>query len=809
MRTGGIVGTLGQDLRYAARRLRSHPGFTAVAVLTLALGIGANTAIFSVASSVLLRPLPYRHADRLAMVWMDNARIGLREDWHSYPDYRDYLEQNRTFDDIAIFNNTQRTLGGEIEAERVIGAHGSANLFDVLGVTPVRGRTYTPAEDVAGANDVVVLSYALWQRRFGGLDSALESTVQLSGRSVRVIGVMAPGFAFPTRETEFWIPTAPAEALRTSRNSLWLQSIGRLKAGVSIEQAQADLSRINAGLLERFPNRKGYGIYVADLLSQTVGSARPAILVLLAAVACVLLIACANVANLLLARASARDREMALRAALGADRGRLVKQLLTESLLLAGIGGAAGLGLAWAGLNALLAAAPADLPRVQEITLDGWALAFTAGLTMVTGVFFGIIPAWQVARADPNRALHEGGRSATGAGRSVRRGLVVLEVALAVVLLVGAGLMIRSFRNMQAVDLGFNVDRALSARIALFGERYRQPAAVVDFFRQVVERAASAPGIEGAAAINTVFLSATPNSTNFSIEGRPDFAPEDSVEVPVDSVSPGYFRVMNVPLRQGRFFDDRDAAEATPVVIINETMARMFWPKEDPIGRRIKYGQLAGTSPWMTIVGVVADTRRTGFESAVRPETYLPHAQSPSAGMTIIVRASAGAESALPALRASVRAVDPQIPVHQVKPLGTIVDDMTAARRLNTRLLGIFSFVAAVLAGVGIYGVMAYSVALRTRELGVRVALGASSARIMSLVLAEGLGLAAAGIVLGVIGAFAMGRAMQTMLYGVSAADPVTIAAIAALAAVVAIAASVVPAWRAVRIDPNTALRAE
>ena len=806
---GRMLETLAQDLRYAARRLRSHPGFTLVAVITLALGIGANTAIFSVASGVLLRPLPYPNADRLAMIWMDNARINLREDWHSYADYLDYLDQNRTFEDIAIFNGTSRTLSSDSEPERLIGAHSSPNLFTVLGLRPLHGRTYTAAENAPGANNVVVLSHALWQRRFGGRLDALESTVQLSGRAVKVIGVMPAGFAFPSRETAFWIPTAPAEAMRTNRNSLWLQSIGVLKPGVSVAQAQTDLERIRAGILERFPNQKGYGIYTVDLLSQTVGRVRPAVLVLLGAVACVLLIACANVANLLLARASARDREMALRAAIGADRGRLVRQLLTESALLATIGGAAGIGVAWLGLDVLLASAPADLPRVQEITLDGWALAFTGGLTLLTGVFFGVMPALQVARADPNRSLREGGRGVTGAGRSIRRGLVVLEVALAVVLLVGAGLMIRSFQKLQDVDLGFSVGRVLSARIALFGERYQQPAAVAEFMRQVIERTATTPGIEGAAAINTVFLSATPNSTNFSVEGRPDFAPEDRVEVPVDAITPGYFRVMGVPLLKGRFFDDRDAATAPPTVIINDTMARTFFAKDDPIGRRIKYGLIADGGPWMTIVGVVGDSRRTGFESAVRPETYLPHAQSASAGMTFVVRAKGDAQSALPALREAVRSVDPQIPVHQVRPLETIVEDMTATRRLNTQLLGVFSFIAAILAAVGIYGVMAFSVALRTRELGVRRALGASSSGIVGIVLAEGLGLAAAGIALGVVGALAMGRAMTSMVYGVSATDPATIAAIAAMAGVIALIASIVPAWRAIRVDPNTALRAE
>jgi predicted permease len=801
---------LRQDLRHAVRMLRRTPGFTLVALATLALGIGANSAIFSVAHGVLMRPLPYPNADRLTMVWMDNARIALREDWHSYPDYADYRAANTTFADLAIFNGASRTLtgGGGGDPERVRGAHSSANLFDVLGVRPLRGRTYTAEEDRPGANAVVVLAHGLWQRRFAGRDDAIGSTIEMNGRPMRIIGVMPPGFAFPERQTEFWVPTGASEGQRASRGSLWLQVIGRMKPGVSVEQAQADLARVNQDILTRFPSQRGYGVNVVGYTEQVVGRVRPAILVLAGAVAFVVLIACANVASLLLARSAAREREVALRAALGAGRGRLVRQLLTESAVLAVAGGALGIGLAAIGLRALLAAAPPDLPRLDAIAMDWRVLAFTTVLSLATGLIFGVAPAWQLARTDPGQALKEGGRGSSQGGRAMRRVLVVAEVALAVVLLVGAGLMLRSFDRLQQTDLGFRPDGLLTARVALYGERYRDSARVADFYRQVFERMRAQPGVAGAAGIGTVFLTATPNSTNFSIEGRPDFPLDERVEVPVDAATPDYFRVMEIPLRRGRFFDERDAPGAPPTVIINETMARRFWRDEDPIGRRIKYGTLASQGPWMTIVGVVADTRRTGYDAQVRPETYLPHAQSPDSGLMLLIRTAGDPAAVAPALRSIVRDLDPALALQSVQPLSAILVEMTAQRRLNTILLTVFGVVAALLAAVGIYGLIAYSVAQRRRELGVRLALGASAARVVRLVAGEGLLLAGAGVALGLGAALVLGRSMATMLYGVSATDPVTFAAIAVVAALTALSASIVPALRAGRIDPSRSLAA-
>jgi putative ABC transport system permease protein len=829
VRGGGFVESMLQDVRYGWRTLRRNPGFTLAALLTLALGIGANSAIFSVASGVLLRPLPYPDPNRLAMVWMTNSRINLIEDWHSFPNYWDYRAQNTTFDDIAIFNGTSRTLSGDGDPDLIRGAHSSANLWDVLGSKPIRGRVYSQEEDRPGASRVVVISHGLWQRRFGGTDDVIGRMIQLNGVSTQVIGVMPEGFAFPARETEFWIPTAASDANRQARGSLWLQVIGRVKAGVSVAQAQADLERVNRGILERFPGQKGYGVYVRNYRDQVVGNVRMAILVLAGAVGFVLLIACTNVANLLLSRSVTRERELALRSAIGAGRSRLVRQLLTESVLLGAIGGILGLGLAWLGVRALVGAAPPDLPRLDAIALDGRVLGFTLLLSLVTGLLFGLVPAIQLARANPSETLKDAARGSTGLGRTLRRALVALEMAAAVVLLVGAGLMLRSFDQLQRVDLGFRPDHLLTARVGLWGERYRPAQTRVDDFAQLMERLKTQPGVTGAAGVGTVFLSATPNSTNFSIEGRGDFPLEQQVEVPVDSVTPDYFQVMNIPLVKGRFFDSRDRRDYLPpapptppgapapppvqqppfdaVVIINETMARMFWTNEDPIGKRIKYGQTDSGGPWMTIVGVVGDTRRTGYDAAVRPETYLPHAQSPDSGLTMVVRTQGDPAAFLPTLRSVVRGIDPVIAVQGGRPIESVLVEMTAQRRLNTLLLTVFGLAAALLAAVGIYGVIAYSVEQRTRELSVRMALGASARRILSLVLREGLVTSAIGLVVGLGFAFALSRWMKSLLYGVTPGDPITFAGIAGVAALVAILATLVPALRAIRVDPVQALR--
>jgi putative ABC transport system permease protein len=803
-----VMSEIRQDVSYAVRRLAANPAFTLVALVTLALGIGANTAIFSIASGVLLQPPPFADPGRLVMVWNDNSRISEKHDWHSYPNYVDYRDLSTVFSGLSAFNLRGWTLTGAGEPERVPGCYATANLFDVVGVRPLYGRTFTREEDLGGATNVVVVSYGFWQRHFGGRAGILGESIVLNGAGRTIVGIMPKEFAFPEGQTELWVPI-PTPEYRSQRSVMWLQMIGRLKPGISVARAQEDLSRVNADIHARVAQQAGYGIFVESYADHVVGRVRPAILILLGAVACVLLIACINVASLLLARGATRDREIALRAAIGAGRGRLVRQLLTESLVLAVLGGVAGVALGWWCLHVLLGMAPPDLPRVQEIGIDGRVLAFTALASMLTGIAFGLVPAVQTARTEPGAALKEGARGSSGRGVWIRRALVVAEVALAVVLLVGAGLMIRSYLTLQRVDLGFRTDHVLTGEVLLQGPRYQNSAPAVEFYRQLTTRLAGIPGVQGAAAISTIFLTATPSSTNFSIEGRPDFRPEESVEVPIDSVTPTYFSAMNVPVLAGRAFTEADSAKAPQVAVINETMAKRFWPGENPIGHRIKWGQLNGDSPWMTIVGIVADTRRTGYDAVVRPEVYLPHAQSGDVAMTVVVHTTGDPASTGPELKAIVKSLDPQVAVQHVEPLEAAVSEMTSQRRLNTILLGGFAVVATVLALVGLYGVMSYSVQQRTRELGVRLALGATGSDVMQLVLKEGLELVALGLIIGVGTALASSRFLSTILYHVNPSDPATLASISVMTFIIATIACAIPALRAWRVDPVTALRAE
>mgnify|MGYP002630546332 CR=1 FL=1 len=810
VRGGGIMEEIVRDSRFAVRVLVRQPGFSLVALLTIALGIGATSTIFAVANGVLLRPLPYPDAGQLAMVWMDNTRIPLQEDWHSLPNIEDYRAGNSSFDAIAVFNTRSYNLTGASNAERLSGAAASANLFRVLGVAPQLGRVFTDEEDQPEQDGVVVLSHRLWMRAFAGDRQILGRRIELSGRSREVIGVMPETFGFPESTTEFWVPVAPPERLRTSRGSLWLQAVGRLKPEVTIAQAQSDLNVINADLIARFPDQVGYGVYAVGYFDQLVGRTRPAILALLGAVGFLLLLACVNVANLLLARASVREREIALRAAIGAGRIRLMRQLLTESAVLAVVGGVLGVGVAWVGLKVLVAAAPTDLPRLAEIALDLRVVGFSFATAMVTGLAIGVVPAVQISQTRLGLALKEGGRSASSSvGRAVRQTLVVVQVALALVLLTGAGLMVQSFLKMQRVDLGFDVSQLLTMRVTLAGDAYQAPEAAVDFFSRTLNGVRSTPGVSDASLITSVFLSATPNSTTFNIEGRPTFTAANSVEVPIDSAAPGYFATMAVPVVRGRDFSDSDTADAPRVVVINETMARRFWPDEDPVGRRMTYGEPGPDASWFTIVGVVGDTRRVGYDAPVRPETYLAMAQNPSRSMVLVARSSLESAALADTLRGVVRGIDPSQPVYAVASGDELVRTLTAERRLNTLLFGVFAFVAALLAAAGVYGVVAYSVEQRTRELGVRLALGARPIEVFRLVLREGLTLALVGVTAGVLVAVAVTSTMRNLLYDTAATDVVTYATMALVALAVATLACLVPAIRATRVDPLTALCAE
>jgi putative ABC transport system permease protein len=803
--------TLIQDLRYGVRVLLKRPAFTAIIVLALAIGIGANTAIFSVINAILLRPLPYKNPDRISMIWLDNKKLGVDQDWHSYPNYMDYKEQNQSFEDMAAFNDRSFNLTGAGEPVRVTGVWATASMFPVMGVEPALGRAFAVEEEEPGKDLVVVISNGLWQRLFGADRDVVGRPINLNGVDRTIIGVMPPGFSFPEKETEIWVPLALSPQRKQARGAFSLKAVGRLKPGVTIEQARADMGAIATRLQEQYPNMAGYGVNLVPLHEQVTGKVRPALLVLLVAVAFVLLIACANVANLLLARAAVREREMAIRAALGARRSRIVRQLLTESVVLAILGGVAGLLIATWGLDVLIALSPPDTPRLEQVGVDVRVMAFTLGVSLLTGLVFGLVPALESSKPDMNESLKEGGRGSTGGrrGSRVRNLLVVSEIALSLVLLICAGLMIRSFVRLQAFDLGFNPNNLITMHVQLPGSKYRNEQQAVEFFQRLFKRLESAPGVQAAGGISSIFLSDTPNSTTFTIEGRPPQPDAERVEVPVDGVTSNYFRVMGIPLLKGREFDDRDVIGSTPVAIINETFARRFFADEDPVGKRFVYGNPDPRNPWITIVGVVADTRRTGFEKAVRPETFLPQYQNPDTALTIVARTASDPAGFANTLRGEVWAVDKDQAVYDIKTMDQTLSEMTSRRRFTMTLLGVLAGAALILAAMGIYGVISYSVTQRTHEIGIRLAMGAQTSDVLRLIVGQAARLAFEGVSVGLVASFSLTRFMSSLLYGVSATDPLTFAAISLVLTGVALGASYVPARRAMRVDPIVALRYE
>ena len=810
------MGDLLQDLRYGLRSLRRTPAFATVAILTLALGIGATTAIFSVVNAVILRPLPYPDADRLLMVWMDNKRLGMPEDIHSWPNFADLDERNAVFEDMAGyamagFNVTGGCVEGECEPRRIGGVFARPELFPVLGVSAARGRVFGEDEAIEGRDGVVVISHGLWASQFGSDERIIGRTARFNGRERTIIGVMSRDFAFPSAETDAWVPFVVDSVTQQQRQGFFLYAIGRLKPDVPFERAQTEMSGIMRQLEEEYPTNRDYGINLVTLPDQIVGrSLRTALWVMLAAVAAVLLIACANVANLMLSRAAVREREVGVRLALGAGRSRLVRQLLTESVLLAVLGGALGLALAWAGLRLLIGLAPSDIPRLDQVSLDPLVLGVALALALVTGLAFGLVPALQASRPNLTDALREGARGTGGAqGNRMRRLLAAGQVALVLVLLTSAGLLVRSFLELQRVQLGFRPDNLLTMRIALPGTRYPTAQARIGFFEQAQDRIAAIPGIESVGAISGIFLTDTPRSAGFTIEARertPDIA---NTETPIDAVTPAYFATMGIALRSGRFFTAQDDADAPPVVIINEAMARRYWPNEDPLGKRIKYGQETSQAPWMTIVGVVGDMRRTGFDRPVRYETFLPHAQQSIGAMTLVVR-TAGAPLALTnSVRAQLRAMDPEQPVYEIASMDQLLSDRIAQRRFSMVLLGAFATLALLLGIIGVYGVTSYLVAQRTREVGLRLALGAQPGDLVTMVVRQGMIVAAVGIGLGLAGALALTRLMTSLLYEVSPTDIATLAVVTLVLVLATLVANWLPARRAARIDPLVALRAD
>jgi putative ABC transport system permease protein len=806
--------TLLQDLKFGCRALAKNPGFTAVAVLALALGVGANSAIFSVVNATLLNPLPFPEEGQLLRLG-EGARGGRAPERgsFSYPDYRDVQQQSRTLAHVAAFLNSGTMLTGEgLDAERVYGADVSPEYFAVLGVEPALGRVFTAEEDRPNAG-VVVISHGLWQRRFGGRRDVIGQQLRMSNTPATIIGVMPEGFEYPFRadRQDFWEPVndRPAPG-RDERDNHTYRVIARMKPGVTIEQANAELDTISRRLEQQYPDTNTTMLVgAASMHEEMTRDVRPALLILLGAVGLVLLIACANVANLLLARAASRQKEIAIRTALGASRWRVVRQLLVESLLLALAGGAVGLLLALWGTDVLVAAGPADIPRVRQAGLDARVLAFTMLVSMLTGIIFGLVPALQASRTDLTGGLKEGSRGATeGPRRSrFRSSLVVSEVALSLVLLISAGLLIRSFVRLVRTDPGFDPARVVALDIPLTRERYDTEEKQTAFFAQLVNRVRGMPNVEAVGVVDKLPLGNSIDILAFNIEGRPPFPPGASAQAHYMIASPGYFETLKIPLRSGRMLTERDDARSPAVALVNEALANKYFAGESPIGRRLITDE--GVPPF-EIVGIVGDARRRSFASEPEPEFYLPFTQSAQRRMNLVVRASTGdAASMSVALRGAVAEMDREQLVWQTRTLDQLVSASVAGRRFNMTLLGLFASVAMLLAALGLYGVMAYSVTRRTHEIGVRMALGARGSDVLRMVVGQGMKLAAAGVVLGLVAAFAVTRVLASLLYGVTTTDPLTYAGLAALLAAVAFLASYIPARRATKVDPMEALRYE
>jgi len=794
-----------QDVRYAARVMLKARGLTVIAIVTLALGIGANTAIFSVINTLLLRPLPYAQPDRLVMLWLDmRARGGPATEWTGPSQHFDWKAQHDIFEGVTSFRGWNASVGGGSLPEAVPGEQTTFEYFDVLGVGPEVGRVFRQTDDIPNAPRVVVLSHSLWMQRYGGDRSVVGRVIPINGEDHEIIGVMPASFrAALVTNPGLWRPMRLNPA-NPSRSLAVFHTIGRLRTGVSLAQARAALATVAKQLEQAYPQTDvGKGINPVPLQEQQVGSMRLALFVLLGAVGFVLLIACVNIANLLLARASGRVREIAVRRALGADRLRIVRQLLTESVLLALAGGALGVLAGVWGVSALKAIAPDGTPRVDEIGIDRTVLAFAVVLSVGTGLLFGLVPAWHASRDQFTPALKQGGRGQTsdGGGRA-RRLLIVAEIALALMLLVGGGLLIRTFLALQNANLGFNPDRVLAGFVLPPSVTYKSDEQRLAFYDAILERAAALPGVTQAALSSVVPLGGD-SDMDFLIEGRP--APQttaDALTVWYRIVSANYFKAMEIPLRRGRVFGAR---EMTPLVVINETMAKTHWPNTDPIGRRIKFGD----SPWFTIAGIVGDVHVNGPRGSDRTEVYIPYWLGPEPGINVVLKTAGEPARLTEALKSAVKNVDPTIAVSGIATMDNMIADANGASRFYATLVAIFAAVAMLLAAVGIYGVMSYAVAQRSQEIGVRLALGAAERQIFTLVVGDSLKLAAVGLAIGAAGGIMVGRALQNLLFGVHGADPLTFSATAVLLLMVAFSASYLPARRAMQTDPMEALRAE
>jgi putative ABC transport system permease protein len=802
-----------QDVRFGARMLAKSPGFTSVALLTLMLGAGANTAIFSLVNAVLLRPLPFHDPDRLVMVWEDASKIGFPRNTPSPGDYSDWKADKQIFEDVAALDRRSANLTGDGEPEQIEIEYSTHNLFTVLGVRPILGRLFTREEDTPGANRVAVISHALWRRRFAGTQTVVGRPIFLDGIKYIVVGVMPQGFSFPERETSLWLPMAFTPERLAQRGNHYLQVIARLRPGVSLLQANAELKVMAEAVARNYPENGFIDRFFVEVLRDYyTQDVRRGLIVLVIAVGCILLIACANVANLLLARGIGRAREVGVRMAMGASRGRVVRQLLTESILLAVAGGFLGLLIAQWCFAFLKSFIPEDLTPIAHVTLDWRVLAFSMLIILMSGILFGIAPAIHASRLDLNDVLKEGGRGAVGGRKAgLREVFATTEAALSLLLLIGAILMLRSFSNLRGVDPGFRADHVLALRVNVPDSRYGSFTKRSEFFDRVLERVRALPGVQNAAFTSVLPLTNKGGTSDFKPQGqlrRPGVVYDACNRV----VSPAYFETMRIPIQRGRSFDVRDGASAPPVAIINETMARQFWPGEDPIGNRFRFGGSEEKNPWVTIVGVNEDVRNMGLGAPVKAEMSFPYWQAKNNWMVprdLVIRTTGDPMSLAGGVRRTIWSIDRNQPVSDIQTLDDLLDNEVMQRRLQARLLGGFAALALALACVGMYGVLAYLVTQRTKEIGVRLALGAEARDILRTVARRGMVLAGSGMTIGILGALALSRFLSSMLFDISGKDPVIYASAVAIFAGVALAACSIPAVKASRIDPVLALRNE
>ena len=804
-----------KDIRYAVRSLLKRPGFTAIVVLTLALGIGTSTAIFSVVNAVLLRPLPYPNADQLVMIWGKSETLPVPKLPASPQEFVDYRDRNHSFSAIAAYSVVGRDLTGAGDAERIDAAKVTAQFFSVLAVQPVRGRSFLVEEDQPGHNQVAILSYSAWQRRFAGDGNVVGKNLTLDGISHTVVGVMPADFQFPDPDIQIWTPMAlAAKDFESNKGSHLLPVIARTKPGIDLAHAQAEITSINAQTQKEHPDEyepgSNWSVGVVTVRDEIVGDRRLVWLILLGVVSFVWLIACLNVANLLLARAASRRHEITVRAALGAGRLQLIRQSLVETLLLSLAGGAVGLVIGGLGAYVIKLLNPANLPRIGEIQVDYRVVIFTFAVSLITGLVFGLIPAVQASKLNLITTLNESvGKLGEGRKRNrLHAALIIGEVGIAMILLVGAGLLVKSFYRLQQVDLGFEPANVVTMRLSLPHTRYAEPHRVNGFFNELVSRTDQLPGVESVALVNALPL----KNFGMRLGMYVDNQPENPADVELVMSSPAYLKALGLQLRKGRFFDDRDRDDTTYVAVVNEAFARTFLPNEDALGKRVRPGGRDVPFPWYTIVGVIEDVRQQGPDTAAKPQFFMPHRQ-PVLGpvmlqsMTLVLRTDANPEGSIAGVRAVVRELDPELPVYEVSTMQQLLSESVATRRFNMILVVVLAVLALVLAAVGIYGVMSYAVAARTREIGIRMALGARAASVLSLVIKDGMKFALVGLAIGIGGAFALTRLMRTLLFDVTPTDPATFAGVAILLFVVALLACLIPARRASGFDPVEALR--